>query len=335
MSEAKFSMSKSALLSHCAHWVGKECGERLDDSSSSHGTLVHEAIHKCLSSGGYHLYPEGGPYSDEVYQASVYVEEVLGGITATEVQFDVNTKDWTVTVKEFSDGRDYGDLPGHLYGTADVVKVELDKSTVHVLDWKTGRGTGALEQLKSLGGAAALYYGVENVVLHAVHVEASKHYPIGVWTFSASALREHLLDVSFNLGIPKAIPDPGPHCSELYCPYADRCPGLNGSLPVALQEPLEAPRNAIDVARLVPALLSKKKRLEAVLDACKEIARKDDVSDGAKVWRETFQNRQSVDKDGLVALARRLGATDADLEPLVKLSRSSGGFKWTNKKAGE
>lgn len=156
----------------------------------------------------------------------------------------------------FSDVRErgYPDIPGWTFGTMDIMaRTELGgfadlgpEDTLYVADWKTGGIEGAEEQLLSLldasldafdqatfGTPGKLIISVLQVTQDGVRPiertveldEVIAHGQAMSWQW------ERLQDAS--QGPPG--PEPGIHCTQLYCPHLAYCDAISGAVRAAAE----------------------------------------------------------------------------------------------------
>jgi ATP-dependent exoDNAse (exonuclease V) beta subunit len=121
--------------------------------------------------------------------------------------------------------RDYPNVDGAIYGTADVVVIQ--KGSVHVYDWKTGQKSDDHEyQLRTLALMAALTYGVDQAAASAVYInlksgkvsDTTKVYDAYDLHMHNCAIRE-----SSHKLARKELPNPNPGKYCFFCP-AIGCP---------------------------------------------------------------------------------------------------------------
>lgn len=121
--------------------------------------------------------------------------------------------------------REYPNVHGAIYGTADVVV--LQKGSAHVIDWKTGQKSQDHEaQLLTLALMVAEVHKLDHVVASAVYVdlktaritELTKVYDFYDLHVHASALVDSSMELT-----KKELPDPKPGKYCFFCP-ALGCP---------------------------------------------------------------------------------------------------------------
>ena len=134
--------------------------------------------------------------------------------------------------------RQYPELPGFMPGTADLVCI-LSNGRLLVADWKTGGGTGAREQLLSLGcGLRASPFlrkanGEVRDVTIAVLYSGPDSMPTATWgdvqcyeeEVSDDVLVAHARAMEFQLqDVGKRTEHvQGSHCTQLFCPHLAYC----------------------------------------------------------------------------------------------------------------
>lgn len=240
--------------------------------------------------------------------------------------------------------RQYGGVTysDEMCGTADIVSVEGD--TVHVYDFKTGYDlSSAPAQLRVLALFAARAYGVEQAVVHCVHVTTT-----GVEVTGESLDMFDLQGIAGELaaltgGIEASVPVPGNHCAELRCPAIAMCPATG-----AVADEVAELIPAAALVRHVPmaltfrdadhcaAVLAKKRALDKALEQIGQAVdafvgdKEHPLSDGGTL-KQTHRNMPRVASGAYEALARRLGATDEDIALCVRVVRENAGIKVVGK----
>ena len=262
----RVSLSKSALLlSPCIAWTGDRAAWYEEDkvdaddlSKQDQGTLFHKIIATGLNQDR-----SKWVCPDNVWNwyehARIYVEQVLlprCESYQTEVPVAVNWSTGDVRVLEGVVDREYPDLPGYQFGTADIVCVLKDGSLL-IADWKTGGSDGATEQMLSLAcgfqkcmtgtdGDQGNWYRPVKILCLQVNDD-------GVWPHEQSVTQEELNNhwdsMRFqweDIGKRNDMV-PGIHCTTLYCPHLGHCQAIGGVVSMAGQQ---APKGA---GPLVPA----------------------------------------------------------------------------------
>jgi hypothetical protein len=323
-------MSKTALImSGCRTWL-EPGSEWYDDSvgvheKRDHGTQFHTGMDTYHKTGVMVL--TGTPEVDRRLVAAQqwWDQDFVPNHTdiQTEVAFRVNMDTLEGEVVAVVD-REYGKEPNMFYGTADVVA--RDKSGALVIaDWKTGSDYGAHGQLMSLGWAALDYSqnpnnGVDYAsVVVGQSIMVLDGYPkatvqcVTKFTARRSELLGHIVEVKRQLfSGDKATPQPGIHCTQLYCPHLAYCPetikatealseGPQGLIkPEALLKkfsitsPPSSPEHA---AYIMERISASKRQTQYMTDLMKEyVSRGGTVSAGGLTWgpgKDGFRWRKS------------------------------------------
>lgn len=180
-------------------------------------------------------------------------------------------------------GRGYPTQPGEVYGTADLVALSPDKSTVYVLDVKTGRGwmpsAGESAQLRFLALAACVTYGCAQAEVGHLHVrEDGSVYPERA-TLDALELDlfgEQLRQLHADAQAGRGRLAEGPWCR--YCPAFASCPAKAALACASVDVP------AALTPEVAAAAWARMKAVRQVLDrveeALKEYAREQPVALG-------------------------------------------------------
>jgi hypothetical protein len=169
-------------------------------------------------------------------------------------------------------GRGYPTKPGELYGTADLVALSADSTTVHVLDVKTGRGwmPSAAEsaQLRFLAMAACATYGCCQAEVGHLHVREDGT----VWLEKASldALELDLFAVQLRtlqatVQAREGRLAEGPWCR--YCPAFASCPAKVALACASVDAPAQLTPETAAAAWL------RMKEVRQVLDRVEEVLR--------------------------------------------------------------
>lgn len=169
-------------------------------------------------------------------------------------------------------GRGYPTRPGELYGTADLVALSADASTVHVLDVKTGRGwmPSAAEsaQLRFLAMAACATYGCSQAEVGHLHVREDGT----VWLERASLdaleldlFAEQLRQLQATVEAREGRLAEGPWCR--YCPAFASCPAKVALACASVNAPAQLTPETAAAAWL------RMKEVRQVLDRVEEVLR--------------------------------------------------------------
>lgn len=331
--------SKAGLLLECQWWANA-LAEWFDSTSDAadRGNRFHRAIAVYVKTGQAPL-----PLEEDIaqlYDAAQCWVDAHGGPSDFGAEVGFAWDPVTDTAKMLAEvDRDYSGAPaGHFCATADLIRVDTKAKTGYVGDWKTGDGSKAAPQLRTLALMVARTFGLETVHVEALEVgwdgvrsvcrEELDEFALAA---HAGALAEALADV------PTAKPQPGPHCGDLYCPARATCPAVTAI--VAEVIPAEAlVRHKWGVTISGPEhaawLYEQAKAVESAAKAVKD-AVKAYVPDGGlsledgSVLVEGTRQMPRFDKGKAVGLMRELGATDAQIESCSYVATESAGLKRT------
>jgi hypothetical protein len=338
--------SKVGLLGFCAWWANPEATWQWSTSSAAErGTRFHKAISL------YVIYRERMAVEDDIaaeYEQACRWIDALGiskesMLLLTEVAFAWDpATDAAENIGQETD-RDYSRGKGRLCGTADLVLlVKMDGRIVGVMVWdfKTGDGSGAGPQLRTLGLMAARVWGVESVTVAALEVRASGVTEVAREELDAFALAGIAGELAEQIAaIESAEPQPGSHCGELYCPARLSCPlGTAATAEVAAIVPVESLTKkyritdpiktadqaiwALDVLRLMGAWLdAKKDEIKALVPA------EGWATEDGRVLKETRATIEAFDKHKAQALLKELGATDEQIGGCFYTFEKSNGLR--------
>lgn len=184
--------------SSTATWVNCQLSARLPQEhydvgpAAKVGTRFHALIAACIDASEWvPLDPMDAAFEPSLRAAltwldtelshpcDVYAEQAfeVAPLGAYEREEGVREPKWrelfTAKVLKGVSNRNYPGEYARIYGTADVVIV--DKDSVHVIDWKTGsKRPEYVDQLRTLGVAAAEVYGRNTVKVTAAYVNIDK-----------------------------------------------------------------------------------------------------------------------------------------------------------------
>ncbi len=330
--------SKVGLLEHCGWWARPEA-EWLDrpGPAAERGSRFHEAIARYIDTGK--VEDVDADILAEYAAARVWVDNMstLKSLRA-EVAFEWNPQTATACEVATNGQRGYPKKEGRLYGTADVVAVD-ETGCGYVWDFKTGDASNAGPQLRFLALMLARTRFVSHVRVAALEVRDGWVREVCVEELDEMALGAIASELDDLIAaIPSAVPKPGPHCGELYCPARATCPAgkaaIDGLVPeTALVKKfdftpaIKSPEHAVwmlDRCRLASA------QIDAIKDAIKAWVPAEGVElpDGS-VLRETVATATTLDKAMALSLLRELGATEQQIEGLNRSFQRSNGLRVT------
>lgn len=330
------SASKAELLAACQFWARRDV--KPDPYEPSQPAAIGNAVHACAGAIVRGTEPDAIAACDREGVEPENVETVLAMVDAlrewwpaftaahtfawrSEVAYslragDLGTEAVALGLDIGRRYRDHGALPGDFTMSLDLEAVDGD--TVLVVDLKTGRKPHHPEghkQLESNALAACLAHGKRRARTGIATVTTR-----GVWVewadVDAATLARTDDEIARLLAaVPNAEPQPGPHCSALYCGSKGACPASAQAVAAIVPAARLAlgPVSSADEAR---AWLSALPLIEAACAAQKAHARawieanggELDLGNG-KVYRKATTTRESIDArpEVLAALSRELG----------------------------
>lgn len=338
----KDTASKVGLLVFCQAWAKPDAvhDERAAAPDADRGTRGHKAL------ADYATTRVRVAVADDVaadYAAGCAWIDSLNIAEGLMVEVAFAWDPTTDTAEHIGYDRDYSKGAGRLCGTADLVMVARMNGVVvgaMVWDWKFGNSYESGPQLRALGLMVARTFGIEQVTVAALDIG-----PEGVRelcredldAFALATIAGELAEL--RALIPTSEPQAGAHCSELFCPAKLSCPLVGAGLAEVVQViPADAlvrekgyrlidPITTAEHAAWAVGVIS---LMGAKLDAIKADIKSKvpdggwQLADGRKL-EERFSSVSSVSKEALEGLARKLGATDQDIEDLaVPYQRSQG-----------
>lgn len=331
------SASKTSLiLSPCGHWMDRRAGSGRSTSQSNFGTDVHASIEAYLLGRFDSVRPE----HLETYckPAAKFVESISSGVDGTADPILIEESMFVSVNGELSGCiEDYSELDGmdgtFFAGTADVVVLH-DERRATVIDWKTGSGFYARDQLRSLGGLACSVYD-DTVSVRMISAEVRPGDIRAALDFEESSveLSTHLNNVLHNLRRGPTLPVVGSHCYEHFCPHSESCQGIQKEFYSAKNlEPTDL--GLLDdeaMYRMFCATTSTLKDAESAKDRLLSEARKrGGLKHSGGFFTENFRNVNRLKLDDVLSLARSKGITDAEIDLCRHPNRESAG--WRNKK---
>lgn len=233
-----FTASKSTLAVSCQAWDylpnTSSRSESLDEAAAK-GNRVHDRLERFLLGVPSHpaagLTPEEAQEEEQLFQAGkreIIALRSEGWQLKPEVTVGWNPQTGqTWGPEQLLVARDYPKLPGYIFGTIDVLG-DRDGDLL-ILDWKTGIGKTAWEQVATLAGAFYEKAGdlgpVGSVVISVVYLGDGKTvaHP---FTSEDFVVHKAKLRNALDGMARKAKPIPGPHCCEAYCPALLSCPSV-------------------------------------------------------------------------------------------------------------
>jgi PD-(D/E)XK nuclease superfamily len=231
-----FTASKTNLVLACQAWEHLPKMRETTGEAAEKGNRVHDRIERHmlgLPSGPSRDTPEESAQEEEqLFQCGKREVEQLraeGWKLRPEVTVGwdpVHGKTWGPEV--LMTARDYPKMEGYIFGTIDVLG-ERDGDLL-ILDWKTGMGKTAWEQVYTL---AATFYEAAGELGPSGRIFTSVVYLSDGKTvaseFTAEDYVVHKGRVRSALdGLSRrSKPIPGPHCCEAYCPALLSCPTVD------------------------------------------------------------------------------------------------------------
>ena len=330
--------SRTALLAACGWWARPEA-EWFDvpGPAAERGTRFHAAIDRYTKTGAREEVAEDIRVE---YEAAIdWVDDYGRKHLRSEVAFAWDPQidhGEELAVKD----RDYASAQarGLLCGTADVVAVVAGGRTALIADWKTGDGSGAGPQLRTLGVMASRALRLDSVTVVALEVTAAGVREVCRETLDAFELDAHAGELAELLArVPAAEPTPGEHCSALYCPAKTACPAQQEAatqlVPAdalvrhTMTTTIASPEHAawmLDRVKLVEAACRQVK--DAIKAACPDEGWT--LADG-RTLREGSRKVERFDTKAAQVLLRELGATDEQLARLYYQAEESAGLRVT------
>jgi hypothetical protein len=357
----RFTLSRSPLLTLCAYAFRPEvtAPEAEPGPSAKIGTVAWARAVAHIDGrddpGNGDLTPSEGADADAYYAAALRWmkdRKRLGWTCETAFAWSPSRDEARVLPKS-TELRDYSDAKGdEVCGSTDLTYFDSD-GVLCVEDVKTGVTplSQYVPQISNLGMVAARAYNVRRVRIRLVKLR--KDEPHEEWTreldgFSLDALAEELRERL--AAVATSEPQPGPHCSDMWCPARLACPAV----PAAIAElvPADAlakrPRFSHEFVSHDndAALLDFLRLVEKASEDLRKVIRARTPKEGAvlgdgRILREGFHDETRWRQESLIAKARELGAraglsdedVDRELEDCRYSFAKSEGLKVTKPKA--
>lgn len=162
-------------------------------------------------------------------------------VVMSEVAISINWTEGKAEILEGVTGRKYPQRNGWQNGTADLVCI-LKTGELLIADWKTGGTEGATEQLLSLACGFQKALTGDDGITRTVRISCLKVTEEGVdpdeRSVSDNQLANHWLamEIAWEGRNASTKPNPGIHCTQLYCPHLAYCSAVTGLVEDAAKE---------------------------------------------------------------------------------------------------
>lgn len=308
--------SKSSLmLSPCRHWMTTmAAGGDHGSESAQFGTAVHKAVEEYLVNGN----PSDGmgeTYGKPAKELLATLGAETGYLLEQPMFFALGgTCGFIESYDEVSSLR-------ALCGTADVVYTWTDPDNRKhgmVLDWKTGNGWYAKNQLKSLGAMLAEIEELDTVRLISVELRPGEAKVALDFQMTRLELAFHLEKIMNAIQVGPTAPVVGAHCYELFCPHRENCKGIKDTY-YAANTPDKRRLGMLNDDQLYQAFVAAKVSESNAAALKKRIQEECTGRGGLKlengqVFQESFRSVSRLNQSELIALALSKGASEADIE---------------------
>ena len=349
------SASKIALLRECRYWARDEVPHRASTgAAASRGTLVHAMLEA-------YLLGQERPKTDDIEAVAMFQQGVAWAVlnvapgAKAEVAYawdPATDRGWclqpaierwlsdhpgTPRARLYADAEAWPWIAGVVGCPVSAITMTLDVLEARGLDtvisdWCTGR-TDKFYQLAINALAVARAHCLSFVQTRAVHITA-EGVTVSAYAFDRAVLDGLAQDLKYlTLEIPLSKPEPGEHCSGLYCPAVNACPSAQALIPASaltVRYPFSAEIQGQEHAQALIGMVALAKAFVSEVDAAlKAHAREHGgvpMPDG-KVWQETFRTMPRVDKDATQALFVELGATPEQIASCIQPRQESAGFR--------
>lgn len=330
----RITASGSGRLLQCAGhvrlpWV------RENSAAASEGTRLHAIMETMEGKASPSEAMQAEPLALRAWQElEAHILASIGEVThfEHEVAFILNTATRTSRRVELAGPRDYGatewhDVPGTVDAVLWIEPHDRSPAVPMLVDWKFGMEPVQADsaQLRTLAAAFLLTGGKDR--LDGVHVAIVQSNESGAEVRSKYWTREDLMahvemlgDALNEVHEGRMMLQRGPECR--YCPAANACPSQLAAMSAIVAPGGLGPITPERAGQIWAELRQAKKRLEAIEDACKELAESNGglPLPGGKRLVLVQRSRASMDAKQLEAIARGYGASDGEIEACRKVT---------------
>lgn len=322
--------SKTALLLACQHWARHDVAWEpyATSEAADRGNRFHAVMDAYVKDGDALVVDRD--LVRDVAAAKAWLaarrSDADRGIIISEQVYSYDTSTGWCSALLGVTSRSYPQVEGLFYGTADLVYVlGTDPKTIVVADWKTGDGSKATAQLRTLALMATRAMGARAAHVAALEVSDGSVREVCVEHLDEFALAEHELALRAAIAaIPTAEPRVGDHCSAHWCPARANCPAAHESaeqlVPVdslvrhRLGTEITGPEHAV-------WMLERVRLVEAACKAVKAAIKGAVPADGwtledGSVLRDTTRKMRRFDEDAALEMLSKLGATEEMVQTL-------------------
>ncbi len=332
--------SKAGLLSACQWWATPHAEwAETTSAAADKGSRFHAAIAEYVTSGQIALAP-ADDIAPLLVSAMAWVDHFGRDKLKAEVALAWSPVTDTAEVIGENIGRAYGEhqARGLLCMAADLVAISMATRVGYIGDWSTGDGSGKGPQLRCNAFALARAFDLDSVTVEALEVDATGVRHVCTETLDSFALAASAGEVAEALAlVPAAQPQPGPHCSEMYCPARATCPAIRDRIEQILP-PADLVRHkwglTIESGAHAKWLYDQAKAVEAAAKLVKDAVRAyvpegGLVLDDGSVFAEGSRTMSRFDKSRAIGLLREKGATEEEIEACSQSVVESSGLRVT------
>lgn len=223
-------MSKAHLASLCQWWLRGEVKRPpyKQNVYAKWGTQTHSAIESVLTGQPKPKLLAEAERNFSSWMRSEYPGELLFADCTIETAMRLDFKTGEGRIDTNIKGRSYPKeiSPFVVWGTSDLV-VSKTPTLKEIIDWKTGKtrpvakGNGQLLSLASSLFGATGTTQIETTIAHISESEVTRSSAL-VREADIREWREKMTEAI--AGVPTSEPQPGPHCSGMFCEQFGTCP---------------------------------------------------------------------------------------------------------------
>jgi hypothetical protein len=302
----------SLILSECRHWMSAHLSDErgLGGEAAQFGTKVHKFVEDYLTLNKEDLDVEMGINYGKPAEDLLKSIGCGPGIILEQAMFATHQGEFGF-IESYDEVKD---LQNKLCGTADVLHSDGDAGIV--LDWKTGNGLYARNQLMSLAAMFAEIMELASVRMLSVELRPGEAKPVLDFTMTREQLKVHLDNVLDRIHKGPTAPIVGSHCYDLWCPHREACVGIRDKFYSASNSVKRL--NVLSNKELYEAFVSAKVSEANAEEVRKRIQQECTSRGGLKLengtFQETFRSVKRLQQSELLQLAKSKGVTDAEID---------------------
>lgn len=352
------SASKAELLKLCQYWARPDVAAHLSNATTreaTQGTEVHAVIRACVARApekewpglstldGLRMWGQAHAWLKARSMTFMRAEVPLAWDPTTDTGVDLSD---IVAELGLSGARPYSapENWGRIRSAAGLSEaaipmtvdlIDIDHGAIVLYDWTTSwsahAATDKTAQLSLNAVSVARAMKCDNVKIVRLAITTTELVETELATFDEFGLSAVAGEVMALLAlVPEAQPQPGMHCTELYCPAKGACPATSETL-AQIVPPAQLARfkftHEIESVEHAAAILPMYKLASSYVDMVGDGLREWAKSHGpiptshGKEWGPGVRNMPRFDSALALALLKQLGATEEQIAALTKVKQ--------------